>query len=247
MQSYNMQGQTVGHGPEPKNSASSADLLIWGLNDPELEMEVRRYRRSLDSRPRRFQLYLKRAMDILVASVCLVLTGIPLALLVAAIRLESDGPALFQQRRLGQYGKVFGMYKLRSMLANARPEFNADGSTRVLANDDRLTRIGRFIRRIGIDELPQLVNVIMGDMSLVGPRPDQDFHFQYYRNGDYRKLALRPGITSLAQAEGRNAIPWRERIALEITYVEQFSLWLDFQIILKTVRIVVSGIGSYNS
>ena len=235
------------HGPETTNLADGIDILIWEPNHPGLVDLVRRYQQSLDTPSRRFQLGLKRSIDIVVAVACLVLTAIPLAVLVAAIRLESDGPALFRQRRLGRYGRVFDMYKLRSMLWNSKTEFNPDGSTRVLANDDRLTRIGWFIRRIGIDELPQLLNVIKGDMSLIGPRPDQDFHLQYYRNGDHRKLALLPGITSLAQAEGRNALPWQERIALEITYVERFSLWLDFRIILKTVRIIVTGIGSYNS
>lgn len=139
------------------------------------------------------------------------------------------------------------MYKLRSMVWKAKAEFNEDGSNKVVANDKRLTRIGRLIRRIGLDELPQLINVIKGEMSLVGPRPDQDFHLKFYRVGDYRKLAFLPGITSLAQAEGRNALPWRERIALEISYVERFSLMLDLYVVLKTIRIVVTGIGSYNS
>jgi len=247
MQGYGTYRQRTTPNPEAAKGVGSMDAPSWEPNDPELEAAVRRYQRSLNTPTRRVQLYLKRPIDFVLASACLIVTLIPLTIVAAVIRLESDGPALLRQRRLGQHGRVFHMYKLRSMFSTSKAKFNVDGSTRLLANDERLTRSGRFIRRIGIDELPQLVNVIRGEMSLIGPRPDQDFQLRHYSGHDYKKLALRPGITSFAQVEGRNALPWRERIALEINYVEHYSLWLDIKIVMKTARIVITGAGSYNA
>jgi lipopolysaccharide/colanic/teichoic acid biosynthesis glycosyltransferase len=168
-------------------------------------------------------------------------------ILVVAIRLDSAGPAILRQRRLGRYGRVFHMYKLRSMYDNCAVHFNADGSTCVVEGDPRVTRVGRWLRTVGLDELLQLINVIKGEMSIVGPRPDQDFHLQWYTVRGCRKLAMRPGITSLGQVSGRNAIPWERRFEYELVYVEQFSLWLDFRILLLTIKVVLSGFGSYNN
>jgi undecaprenyl phosphate N,N'-diacetylbacillosamine 1-phosphate transferase len=192
------------------------------------------------------QLAIKRMLDIVLA-VPAILTLIPvLAVLVAWIHLESPGSAIYRQRRLGRYGRIFTMYKLRSMRTNCEVALNADGSTCVVRNDPRVTWIGKYMRKIGLDELPQLFNVLIGDMSLVGPRPDQDFHLQWYETSDLRKLAMRPGITSLGQVRGRNAIPWKQRMIWEIEYVEQFSLWLDLKIAVRTFGVVLSGIGVCN-
>jgi undecaprenyl phosphate N,N'-diacetylbacillosamine 1-phosphate transferase len=162
------------------------------------------------------------------------------------VRLDSPGPAFFSQPRLGRWGRLFTLYKLRSMVEGAPVVLNPDGSTRVVDGDPRVTRLGRFLRRFGLDELPQLVNIVRGEMSLVGPRPDHDFQAQYYGEGDFRKLAMRPGITSLAQVSGRNTLSWRQRTDLEIEYVECFSLGLDMQIAWRTVGVVVRGTGLNN-
>jgi lipopolysaccharide/colanic/teichoic acid biosynthesis glycosyltransferase len=138
---------------------------------------------------------------------------------------------------------LFTIYKLRSMVPGAPLVLNPDGSTRVVDGDPRVTRLGRLLRRFGLDELPQLANVVRGDMSLVGPRPDHAFQLPHYTQGDCRKLAMRPGITSLAQVSGRNDLSWRQRTGLEIEYVESFSLALDLQIAWRTIGVVVRGTG----
>ena len=176
-----------------------------------LENRVMEYASSLDTPWRRVQLGIKRCLDVILAAVGLIVLSVPLFLLMLLIRLESAGAAVFTQRRLGRGGRVFKLYKLRSMQAGCEVKLNPDGSTRVLDGDPRVTRLGKLMRTFGLDELPQLVNVIKGDMSLIGPRPDEDFHLALYQEGDYRKLAMRPGITSLGQVSGRNAIAWKLR------------------------------------
>ena len=195
---------------------------------------------------RRLRLAIKRILDLGTACLALVVLGPLLALVALLVRLESPGPALFRQRRLGRRGRIFTMYKLRTMVDGAPIVLEPDGSTRVVDGDPRVTALGAKLRRWGLDELPQLVNVLKGEMSLIGPRPDQDLQLQYYAEADYRKLALRPGITSLAQVSGRNTLQWRERMALEVEYVEHFSLWLDLQIAWRTVGVVLRGRGVNN-
>jgi lipopolysaccharide/colanic/teichoic acid biosynthesis glycosyltransferase len=192
------------------------------------------------------QLAVKRILDLLLAASALLVFSPLIALLALLIRLESPGPALLAQRRLGRGGRVFAMFKLRTMVDGAPMVLNADGSTRVVDGDPRVTRLGAVLRRLGLDELPQLVNVLRGEMSLIGPRPDHDFQLPAYSQQDYRKLAMRPGITSLAQVSGHNALSWRERMALEIEYVERFSLGLDVQIAWRTVGVVRRGTGVNN-
>jgi len=192
---------------------------------------------------RRWQLVIKRAADVVLGGLALVALSPLLALLALLIRIESPGPAIFSQRRLGRWGQVFTIYKLRTMVDGAPMVLNPDGSTRVEDGDPRVTRLGAVLRRWGLDELPQLYNVLRGDMSLVGPRPDHDFQLPYYTERDYGKLAMRPGITSLAQVSGRNVLSWRQRMALELEYVERFSLWLDLQIAWRTVGIILRGSG----
>lgn len=195
---------------------------------------------------RRLQLATKRALDLVAATFGLVLVGPLLALLALLIRLDSPGPAFFYQRRLGRWGRIFTLFKLRTMIDEAPMVLNPDGSTCVVDGDPRVTPLGARLRARGLDELPQLLNVLRGEMSLIGPRPDHDFQLRHYRVRDYRKLAMRPGITSLAQVSGRNALPWRERTALEVEYVDRFSLWLDLQIAWRTVGVVLRGGGVNN-
>ncbi len=177
---------------------------------------------------------LKRAADRAVAGVGLVLTA-PLTLpLAAAIRLESRGPALFIQDRIGQDGHVFRMYKFRTMIVGAPVRFNPDGSTATPAGDARITRLGRFLRG-GIDELPQLINVLKGEMSIVGPRPEMACQAAAYTARERDKLVVPPGITSLAAVLGRNGIPWKQRIQIDLHYVDRWSLALDAKIALQTL------------
>jgi lipopolysaccharide/colanic/teichoic acid biosynthesis glycosyltransferase len=186
------------------------------------------------ARRRPLQWAVKRALDVVGASVGLVVTAPALALVGAAIRLDSPGGALFRQVRVGRDGRRFEMIKFRTMQAGAPIQYNADGSTRVGAVDARVTRMGRYLRG-GIDELPQLLNVLRGDMSLVGPRPDLPIHAETYTDAEREKLAVRPGMTSLAAVLGRNDIVWRTRMAIDLRYIENWSLGVDLRIIAQTL------------
>jgi undecaprenyl phosphate N,N'-diacetylbacillosamine 1-phosphate transferase len=181
----------------------------------------------------------KRALDILGAGIGLALLA-PLLLVVAVlIVLDDPGPIFFRQSRLGRGGTPFRIVKFRTMRIGAPDPRNADGSSVTFAVDPRLTRLGALLRRSSIDELPQLMNVLIGDMSLVGPRPDQTDQLHFYGAGEARKLAVRPGITGLSQVLGRNSRSWRERKRLDRFYVDHLSLRLDCWILLHTVRAVV--------
>ncbi len=198
------------------------------------------------SRWQRVQWGIKRILEWIAALVLLLVT-VPIQVLVAiAIKLDSRGPALFIQERLGRDGKLFRMYKFRTLRwePGASPRLNPDGSTRVNADDARLTRVGRWLRA-GWDELPQLLNVLKGDMAIVGPRPDAPFHRKFYTEQEERKLTVLPGITGLPQALGRNEIPWRERIALDLQYIDHHSLWLDLTVLARTVRILINRRGVF--
>lgn len=195
---------------------------------------------------RQVQLVVKRLFDLAFASVALLALLPLLAVLALVICLESPGPAIFRQQRLGRNGKPFTLYKLRTMRNDAPMQFNADGSTRVVANDPRVTRLGAWLRRTAIDELPQLFNVLRGDMSLVGPRPDPAFYLANYNGKDFVKLQMRPGLTALAHVLGRQTIGWRERFAIERCYIVHYSLWLDVKILLLTLLVIWRGIGVTN-
>jgi len=151
------------------------------------------------------------------------------------IYLEDKGPIFYKSQRLGKNGRVFTMYKFRSMKVNAPDLRNDDGSTFNADDDPRLTRIGRFIRKTSLDETPQIINVIKGDMSIIGPRPDLPEHLDLYEGDEKRKLEVKPGITGYNQAYYRNTIPWKERILNDIYYVDNLSFWLDVMIFLKTI------------
>lgn len=189
----------------------------------------------------------KEAMDRLVAGICLVVLSPVLLLLWLLVMLADGRPALLSQERLGKGGCTFRMYKFRTMTVGSDSSFalNPDGSLRTSEDDPRITRLGRVLRRYSLDELPQLINVLKGDMSLVGPRPDLPFHAQLYTQEERRKLDLKPGITGLAQVSGRNSLPWRERLHLDVRYVDQISLWLDLTIMMRTVVKVIVGEGVY--
>ncbi len=184
----------------------------------------------------------RRAFDVVVAAAALLVTSPILALAVVAIRIESPGHPIYRQRRVGRDGELFDMYKLRTMVTGAE----AIGSgLAVNEGDPRITRVGALLRRFSIDELPNLVNVLRGDMAIVGPRPTIPVQVQQYTERQRGRLALRPGLTGWAQINGRTALPWDERIELDLWYVEHRSWRLDLRIIARTAVIVLGGEGLY--
>lgn len=180
-----------------------------------------------------------RVRDLLIASILLVVLSPVLLLCALAVGRSSPGTLLFKHRRLGQHGRPFYLLKFRSMYQNAPDTRNADGSAYTGGDDPRVTRIGRFLRSTSLDELPQLINVLKGDMSLVGPRPDQVDQLRYYTETEKRKLNVKPGITGLAQINGRNNISWERRKALDVEYVDRQTFWLDLSILARTIRYVL--------
>jgi len=177
---------------------------------------------------------IKRVLDILVASIGLVFLSPLLVAIAIWIKLDSSGPAFHLARRMGCGGKLFTIIKFRSMYVDSPPVRNPDRSYRVDDDDPRVTGAGRVLR-LGFDELPQLINVFKGEMSLVGPRPEPPEVLQYYRPEDRERLQVRPGITGLAQISGRNDLPWHERLVLDREYVRDWSLKLDAQIAFYTL------------
>ena len=182
---------------------------------------------------------MKRLVDMLAAGVALVVLLPLLAAVALAIKLTSPGRSIFRQRRLGRNGEPFDLYKFRSMRINAPDIRNPDGSAFSGEDDPRVTPVGRFLRKTSLDELPQLFNVLKGDMSLVGPRPDQIDQIRFYDEQEKRKLLVKPGITGLAQISGRNDIPWNARKALDVRYVEERTFRLDFEILMRTIPYVL--------
>lgn len=175
---------------------------------------------------------IKRALDFVASLAALLLLSPVLAATALAVMLEGGRPVLFRQVRVGQGGREFGMYKFRSMVTNAA----AIGPYHTSADDPRITRVGRFIRRTSLDELPQLFNVLLGDMSLVGPRPDVPAQRALYAPADWDlRCSVRPGITGLAQARLRSAATESQRLALDLQYVREHGLWLDLRIVSWTL------------
>ncbi len=165
-----------------------------------------------------------------------------LALAAAAIRLESPGPVLYRQRRIGWGGQPFEMLKLRTMVGDAE---HTGAGLAVNAGDPRITRVGALLRRTSLDELPNLVNVLRGEMSLIGPRPTLPAQVAAYTARQRGRLAVRPGITGWAQVNGRASLPWSERIELDLYYIEHRSLALDLRILARTPTLVLGGAGLY--
>jgi lipopolysaccharide/colanic/teichoic acid biosynthesis glycosyltransferase len=184
-----------------------------------------------------------RVLDVVLAAVLLVVTAPLLAVAVAAIRLESKGPAFYRQRRVGRHGRPFELLKLRTMVAGAEA---MGAGLYVLEGDPRITRVGRLLRRFSLDELPNLINVLRGDMAIVGPRPTVQEQVDRYTERQLRRLEVKPGITGWAQINGRTSLPWPERIELDVWYVEHRSLRLDLRILARTARMLASGQGLYS-
>jgi len=184
----------------------------------------------------------RRLIDIAASAVALVLMAPLLALAVLAIRLESRGRAIYRQRRAGKDGKAFDVFKLRTMVDGAE---HIGAGLAVNVNDSRITRVGAFLRRTSLDELPNLLNVLRGEMSLIGPRPTLPVQVNQYSERQRRRLAVKPGITGWAQVNGRASLPWAERIELDLYYVEHRSLALDLRILARTPTMVLGGAGLY--
>lgn len=185
---------------------------------------------------------MSRALDVLLAAAGLAVAAPVLLVAMIAIRLETPGDPIYRQRRVGKGGAPFEMLKLRTMVAGAE---GMGAGLAVNAGDSRITRVGALLRRTSLDELPNLLNVLSGEMAIVGPRPTVQVQVDQYTDRQRGRLAVKPGITGWAQIHGRASLPWAERIELDLWYVEHRSLALDLRILAKTVRMVLGGHGLY--
>ena len=189
----------------------------------------------------KFHLFLKRTFDIAVSLTALIiLTVIPVMIVVPlVIKLTSKGPAMYNQIRIGKDGKPFKMYKFRTMITE---RYDADGNE--IMSENRITKVGRILRKTSLDELPQLFNVLNGTMSIIGPRPMLDYQAPRCRGEEVLRFRMRPGLTGLAQVKGRNNILWEERIQYDIEYGKNFTFWMDIEILFKTVLLVFKKTGT---
>jgi lipopolysaccharide/colanic/teichoic acid biosynthesis glycosyltransferase len=185
---------------------------------------------------------IRRAFDVAVAGGALLVLSPFLLLATVAIRLESRGSPIYRQRRVGKDGRQFDVLKLRTMVSGAE---HMGRGLAVSEGDTRITRVGRFLRRTSLDEVPNLVNVLRGEMSIIGPRPTVPVQVDRYTERQRGRLAVKPGITGWAQVNGRTELSWDERIELDLWYIEHRSLRLDLDIMVRTVRLVLGGHGLY--
>jgi len=198
-------------------------------------------------------LFIKRALDIIVAALTLLIWSPLILVVIALIKIEDGGPIFFRQTRVGLRGRLFGMWKFRSMVMNADAlkdkllEQNQmqGGVTFKMKNDPRITRIGKWIRKFSVDEVPQLWNVMAGDMSLVGPRPPVPREVREYSIEDRQRLLAKPGLTCFWQVAGRSEIDFAGQVRLDVEYIRSKSVWLDFMLLLKTIPAVLLGKGAY--
>lgn len=191
-----------------------------------------------------YRYFLKRFFDLLFAVIILVVSSPVLLLIAIAVKADSKGPAVFSQRRLGRGGREFNMYKFRTMVVDAEK-----GGVYSDNKDPRVTRVGRILRKTSLDELPQCINIIRGDMSFVGFRPPLTYHpwpFAEYTEEQRRMFAVRPGITGWAQVHGRRTVEWHKRIELNVWYADNVSFWLDCKIVLMTVLKVLQNADNEN-
>ena len=181
-----------------------------------------------------------RALDLLIAAAALVILSPFILAAAVAIKLGSRGPVFYRQRRVGLDDRPFEMLKLRTMSEGSDP---VGVGTAVVRDDPRVTRSGRFLRRTSLDEIPNLVNVLRGEMAIVGPRPTLAAHVEHFSIAGHARFDVLPGITGWAQVQGRAGIPWEERVELDAWYAEHRTLWLDLRILAKTIRLVATGQG----
>jgi len=181
-----------------------------------------------------------RAVDVVLAALGLALASPLLAVAAIAIKLDSRGPAIYRQRRVGRGGEAFELRKLRTMIPGSDP---VGIGTAVVGDDPRVTRVGALLRRSSLDEVPNLVNVLRGEMAIVGPRPTIEAQVELFTPHQRRRLEVKPGMTGWAQVNGRAALPWEQRIELDVWYVEHRSLRLDLKILARTARLLLTGRG----
>ncbi|MCL2356392.1 MAG: sugar transferase [Defluviitaleaceae bacterium] len=199
---------------------------------------------------RLFYRFVKRAMDIVLSLAAIISLSLVFAVIAVAVRLDSKGPAFFHHKRIGKDGKPFVLHKFRTMVRDAdkipfTAEQQAEFATNYkLSNDPRITKLGSFLRKSSLDELPQLFNILRGDLSIVGPRPVVEDELEYYGVHKYRFLSAKPGLTGYWQVNGRSRTTYEERVNLELFYVENASLGLDVKIIFKTVPVVLNKVGA---
>lgn len=189
--------------------------------------------------------HIKSVFDIAISIIVLILSCPIFIIISILIKLDSRGPVFYRQERLGKGGKVFKIYKFRTMVDGA---INMGGGIHTFDRDPRITRVGSFLRRTSLDELPQFINVIKGDMSIIGPRPPVPYYPRKY--GEYdemqkRRFLIKPGITGYAQVMVRNGAPWDQRILLDLKYLNSMSLWTDLYILFRTIAVVVKGNNIY--
>lgn len=191
---------------------------------------------------KQINLFIKRLFDFLGSLIGIVILSPILLIISITIKFSSKGPVFFKQKRLGKNGKVFNIFKFRTMVTNA--ENIGDGLTVKNELDNRITGIGRFLRKLSLDELPQLFNVLLGNMGLVGPRPPVTYFpydgYQNYPEWAKKRFLMKPGITGIAQVTVRNSVPWNDRIKVDNKYIDSFSLVLDFKILLLTIKKIFS-------
>ncbi|MBN2071279.1 MAG: exopolysaccharide biosynthesis polyprenyl glycosylphosphotransferase [Candidatus Krumholzibacteriota bacterium] len=211
-----------------------------------------------------FERFVKRSFDV-VASLAVLVLGFPFFLAIGLlIKLTSRGPVFFKQQRVGENGELFFLYKFRSMKAGNDDSIHREfaqnfiqGATTQssldekpeklykIADDPRVTAIGSFLRRSSLDELPQFINILKGEMSIVGPRPPMEYEYEHYDNWHKLRLKVRPGLTGLWQVSGRSTVPFQEMVMLDLYYIEHWSLKMDINIMVKTVPVMLSGTGGY--
>ncbi|OGL47026.1 MAG: hypothetical protein A2W05_02615 [Candidatus Schekmanbacteria bacterium RBG_16_38_10] len=191
-------------------------------------------------------------MDIIASMILLIATSVVFLTSALAIKLTSKGPAFFRQKRVGMNGRIFTLYKFRTMFENAEAmkeklaHLNeAEGPVFKIKDDPRITKVGRWLRKLSIDELPQLWNVLKGDMSLVGPRPPVPSEVEKYERWQRRRLSMRPGITCIWQVEGRSGVDFTKWMEMDLEYIDNWSLGQDFKLLMKTIPAVLSSKGAY--
>jgi undecaprenyl phosphate N,N'-diacetylbacillosamine 1-phosphate transferase len=198
------------------------------------------------NRAQKTQYIIKQITDKIIALLLLLIICLPFLLIAIVIKLDSKGPVIFKQQRLGRNGQIFTIYKFRTMCDNA---VSMGEGIFISKNDNRITKVGKILRKTSLDEIPQLINVLKGEMSFVGPRPPLEYHpYRYEDYSDIQKLrfAILPGITGYAQAYGRNSIKWSERIKMDVYYYNNFSLLFDIKICVTTVFAVILSRGTYS-
>lgn len=215
-----------------------------------MDNTVQQIKNSLEKK--KWQFAIKRLFDLIFSLILLVLLSPLFLILILWIKLDSEGEAIFKQIRIGKDGQPFTIYKFRTMVKNADKMFNKKVDKDNLKNfvfqdkdDPRVTRSGRFLRKTSLDELPQLINIIKGDMSLIGPRPEIPDIANLYSDYEKIRLFVKPGVSGLAQVNGRGNLELGETIEYDVKYVKNFSLWLDFKIFLKTFKVVFLREGAY--